>query len=139
MYRLADKNVWTIGEIWRDGCGLRGEGREGQRWTYGVMVSTLDFESNNPSSNLGMSSFYTDQLEKSGNTPLHLPLDVSCQLFEVFAVLVLADRARQLPFFFLLQKGELVDGVFAQQKKPILSDASLLDLLHRLVELLVEH
>ena len=26
-------------------------------WTYGVMVSTLDFESNNPSSNLGMSSF----------------------------------------------------------------------------------
>lgn len=27
-------------------------------WTYGVMVSTLDFESNNPSSNLGMSSFF---------------------------------------------------------------------------------
>lgn len=25
--------------------------------TYGVMVSTLDFESNNPSSILGMSSF----------------------------------------------------------------------------------
>ena len=26
--------------------------------TYSVMVITLDFESNNPSSNLGMSSFY---------------------------------------------------------------------------------
>ena len=28
-----------------------------QRWSYGVMVSTLDSESNNPSSNLGRTLF----------------------------------------------------------------------------------
>jgi hypothetical protein len=39
-----------------------GEGRELTR-TYGVMVSTLDFESNNPSSILGMSFFLDDPAE----------------------------------------------------------------------------
>lgn len=33
--------------------------------TYGVMVSTLDFESNNPSSILGMSFFYHKDAIKS--------------------------------------------------------------------------
>jgi hypothetical protein len=47
----------------REGMKLGGgEERELTR-TYGVMVSTLDFESNNPSSILGMSFFLDDPAE----------------------------------------------------------------------------
>ena len=33
-------------------------------WSYGVMVSTLDSESNNPSSNLGRTLFLLTQLKQ---------------------------------------------------------------------------
>ena len=39
--------------------------KETLNWSYGVMVSTLDFESNNPSSILGRTFFFYHYLTKN--------------------------------------------------------------------------
>ena len=49
--------IWTVCGYTRNmNTFFRGFAR---KWSYGVMVSTLDFESSDPSSSLGRTSFFS--------------------------------------------------------------------------------